>query len=152
MNFAQDTFISSTFWSEKLGPVAAIKTIQKCVENDVYSHIIKIGEQIQDLWKFYSDEYDLPINVTGIPPLSLFSFTGDNALEKHTLFTQEMLNYGFLASNSFYVLWKHNEDIINKYSLALERVFEKISLANKANNINDLLRGPVKHGTFKRLT
>ena len=152
MSAAQDTFISSTFWSEKLGPVAAIKTIQKCVENDVYSHIIKIGEQIQDLWKFYSDEYDLPINVTGIPPLSLFSFTGDNALEKHTLFTQEMLNYGFLASNSFYVLWKHNEDIINKYSLALERVFEKISLANKANNINNLLRGPVKHGTFKRLT
>ena len=152
MTAAEDSFISSTFWSEKLGPVAALTTIQKCVENNVYSHISDIGKEIQKIWLKFSNKFDLRINISGIPPLSIFSFEGEDALEKHTLFTQQMLHQGFLASNSFYVLWKHDKKILEKYSKAVEKVFEEISIASKSNNIKKYLEGPIRHSGFKRLT
>ena len=152
MSAAQDTFISSAFWSEKLGPVAALKTIKKCVKNEVYSHITDIGKEIQNIWRNNSEKFALDVNITGLPPLSVFAFKGDDALEKHTLFTQEMLNHGFLASNSFYVLWKHDSEIIKQYASAVENVFEKISSASKSNKINSFLKSPVRHSGFKRLT
>jgi len=152
MSVAQDSFISSAFWSEKVGLVAAIKTIEKCIENKVYDHVNKIGQEIQRLWIEKSEEFNLKINVFGIPPLSIFSFKGEYSIEKHTLFTQEMLKLGFLASNSFYVLWKHDDKFLKKYSKSLDIVFNKISNAEKNDNIADLIDGPLRHSGFKRLT
>ena len=40
MNSAQETFISSTNWTERIGPVAAIATINKYIKRDVSTHII----------------------------------------------------------------------------------------------------------------
>ena len=152
MNAAQNTFISSAFWSEKIGPVAALATIKKCIKYDVYSHINKIGRKIKKIWKDNSDKFGLPIEIAGIPPLSIFSFSGKDAMIKQTIFTQEMLKHGFLASNAFYVLWKHDEKIIKKYSKAIEIVFELIRNASESKSLDKILNGPVRHSGFKRLT
>jgi len=50
MDAAQDSFISSTYWTERIGPTAAIATINKMRELKVQKRLIKIGKDIQEGW------------------------------------------------------------------------------------------------------
>jgi len=48
MEAAQDSFISSTYWTDKIGPVAALATINKMQRLNVPEHLISIGKKIQE--------------------------------------------------------------------------------------------------------
>ena len=154
MDMAQKSFISSTYWTEKIGPVASIATINKMLENDVPSHLSRIGNLISNGWNKIATENDLNINILdAVPPLTTFEFdyAGDNP-ELHTLFTQEMLNRGFLASKSVYVSYSHDEQYVEQYMESVDNVFALLKKAIGENEVNDLLKGPIAHVGFKRLT
>ncbi len=51
MDRAQDKFISSTYWTERIGSAAAIATIKKHREFDVSRHLSTTGERITEGWK-----------------------------------------------------------------------------------------------------
>ena len=51
MEHAQNTFISSTFWSERSGPVAANKTLDIMERTKSWKIITEIGNEIQKKWK-----------------------------------------------------------------------------------------------------
>ena len=152
MDAAQSTFISSTYWTERIGPVASIATINKMQENNVPSHICKIGNMICVGWEKLADENNLRIHTEGISPLPTFIFEHDEGRAMHTLFTQEMLARGYLASKSVYVSYCHNEQNVERYMEDVGKVFSIIREASDKNNINELLKGPVAHAGFKRLT
>ena len=86
MQAAQDSFISSTYWTERLGPTAAIATIKKMRKYKVWEHLNIIGEKVQTGWKLAAERNNLNIQVGGIYPLSHFSFEYKNNLEMKTLF------------------------------------------------------------------
>jgi len=152
MDVAQNTFISSTYWTERIGPTAALATINKMQENNVPSHLSKIGNLIFDGWKKLGREHNLEIHVEGILPLPHFTFDHNEHLALNTLFTQEMLIRGYLASESVYVSYSHNEEHVEKYLENVNDVFGIIEKTIVENNIYDLLKGPIKHEGFKRLT
>ena len=153
MDVAQNSFISSTYWTDRIGPVASIATINKMLENNVPSHLCKIGNLISEGWKKLAEEHDLKIDIMGIPPLTTFAFGyGEDSQALLTLFTQEMLKRGFLASKSVYVSYSHNEVHIEKYLENVDEIYGIIKEAIKKNNVYDLLKGPVAHTGFKRLT
>ena len=151
MDMAQESFISSTYWTERIGPAASLATINKMLENKVPSHLCKIGNLITEGWQKIASEHNLKINVTGIPPLTTFVFDYENSLELHTLFTQEMLKKGFLVSKSVYVSYSHNEGHVDKYLRSVDEVFRLIKRAIDHDNVFDILRGPVAHAGFRRL-
>lgn len=151
MNMAQDSFISSTYWTERIGPAAAMATINKMQEKEVPTHLCKIGNLIIEVWNEIAKKHDLEINVMGIPPLPTFSFKHDSSPALHTLFTQEMLKRGFLASKAASVSYSHSEQHVEKYLKCADEVFELIKKAVDAGNALDLLRGPIAHTGFKRL-
>ncbi|MGB2841555.1 MAG: aminotransferase class III-fold pyridoxal phosphate-dependent enzyme [Halobacteriota archaeon] len=154
MDVAQGSFISSTYWTDRIGPVASIATINKMGENNVPSHLCKIGNLISDGWRKLAKEHDLKIDIMGaVPPLTTFVFEyGKNSQALHTLFTQEMLERGFLASKSVYVSYSHNEEHVEKYLENVDDIFGIIKEAIEKENVYDLLKGPVAHEGFKRLT
>jgi glutamate-1-semialdehyde aminotransferase len=154
MDKAQESFISSTYWTDRIGPVAAMTTINKMLENNVSSHLCKIGNLISEGWRKKAKEHDLKIDVMdAVPPLTTFAFDyGENSQALHTLFTQEMLERGFLASKSVYVSYSHNEEHVQKYLENVDNVFSIIKEAIEKDNVYDLLKGPVAHEGFKRLT
>jgi glutamate-1-semialdehyde aminotransferase len=152
MESAQESFISSTYWTEGIGLVASIATINKCIDNKVPEHLIAIGKQISRGWENLSKEYSLPIEIMGIPPLTTFKFISDNSQVIHTLFTQEMLERGFLASKSVYVSYSHSNRHVEDYLSKVEEVFGIIQHGIENGKINSLLKGPVAHEGFKRLT
>lgn len=152
MEAAQETFISSTYWTEAVGPTAALATIKKLKEKHVPDRLIRTGEAIQDGWKKSASKYGLNIKVFGIAPLGHFSFESDKSLVLKTLFTQLMLEKRFLATTAFYASYAHKEEDVRAYLDATDAAFERIGQAVEEGNPEEHLKGPVCHAGFKRLT
>lgn len=153
MQSAQKTFVSSTYWTERIGPVAALATIKEMKNKNVPAHLKKIGAMIGKGWKKLAGKYGLKITVLGPEALITFSFDhGKDSQAIKTLFTQEMLRRGYLASGSVYVSYAHKEQHVKKYLDAVDEVFGVIQIAIKDQKISDRLKGPIAHSGFKRLT
>jgi glutamate-1-semialdehyde aminotransferase len=153
MQAAQDTFISSTYWTEGIGPVAALATIAKYERCNIPDHLVRIGTAIQKGWvRAAAEGSGLDISVGGIPPLSHLSISGDLSLAAQTLYSQIMLEKGFLAGKSFYACYAHRDEHVEKYLDATTDAFEQIAKAMKNKNLDSLLRGPVAKPGFHRLT
>ena len=151
MQAAQSTFISSTFWTERIGPTAALKTLEVMEREKSWEIITQTGELISQRWKDLAAKHELGITTWGLPALTGFSFTSENALAYKTLLTQEMLAKGYLAGNSVYVCIEHKPDIIDGYFEAVEPVFALIKECEDGRDVNSLLKGPICHAGFKRL-
>jgi len=152
MNAAQATFISSTYWTERIGPAAALATIRKHRKDSVAKHLIMTGERIQKGWRQSSLRAGLPLEVGGIPPLSHFLIQGNQSQEAHTLFTQLMLERGFLAGKGFYATFAHDDEHIETYLNAVDDIFDVLVEAIDHGNLSERLKGPVAHSGFWRLT
>ena len=153
MNIAQDTFISSLYWTDKIGPAATLATIRKIIKNDVPTYTEKLGLRTQNIWKSAAEEIGLNIKITGpVPQLSIFAFDYPNYLEIKTVFNQEMLKRGFLTTTAFYPTLAHEGSHLDKYEHAVNEVFNIIKDAIQTNKLGLILEGPVCHDGFKRLT
>lgn len=152
MNVAQKTFISSTMWTDKLGPTAALAMIKKYKKHKVANHFTKVGKIIQEEWSQLAKKHGLDIEVSGIYALGHFSFKYKNPLILKTLFTQLMLEKGFLATTAFYASYAHKEMHIKKYFKAVDEAFAFIAMAVKKGKPEKYLKGPVCHAGFRRLT
>lgn len=152
MEAAQKTFISSTFWTERIGPSAALKTLEVMERIQSWDLITQAGIKMQNGWNEVAKNNGISISISGIPSLSTYSFNSDNALKYKTFITQEMLKKGFLASTNFYASTAHTNSDFELYFEALNDVYKVIaSCEEKSVNIDDLLEGPVCHSGFKRL-
>jgi glutamate-1-semialdehyde 2,1-aminomutase len=152
METAQRTFISSTFWTERIGPTAALKTLQVMENEKSWEGITQIGKKMQELWKALATDSNLDISVSGIPALSTYAFNYPDALKYKTFVTQEMLKKGFLASTNFYACLAHTDDYFDQYGDALHEIYEVIrDCVQELRSIDDLLDGPICHSGFKRL-
>jgi glutamate-1-semialdehyde aminotransferase len=152
MEAAQNTFISSTFWTERIGPTAALATLEVMEETKSWEVITNIGKKMTQGWQKLANDHNLEIDISGIPSLSTYSFKSNKSLEYKTFIAQEMLKKGYLASTNFYASTAHNEDNLNLYFEALNDVYSIISACEKGDKrIEDLLKGPVCHSGFKRL-
>ena len=152
MEHAQSTFISSTFWTERIGPVAALKTLEVMGKEKSWEVITRIGKEIQERWKKLAEKYSIKIKVVGIPAISVIIFESEKNLSYKTLITQEMLKSGILASNIIFVCTLHSDNILNLYFEKLDSIFALISKCeNEELFINDLLDDGVCDSGFKRL-
>lgn len=152
MERSQDSFISSTYWTERIGPVAALATIKKIRAKNVPGHLIRTGKAVRKGWETLARKNEIEIVTGGIYPLGHFLFKGEKALVLKTLFTQLMLERGFLATTAFYASYSHKEDDVVDYLKAVDESFYLIRKAIESGRPENMLKGPVCHSGFKRLT
>lgn len=152
MNTAQDSFISSTYWTERIGPVAALATIKKLQAHNVAQHLIQVGKTVKDGWMKSAARHGVKIHIGGMDPLAHFTFEGKDALVLKTLFTQEMLVRGFLSTGALYASLAHTQQVIDGYLNAVDEVYAAIAKAVESKKPSRYLKGPVCHSGFKRLT
>ena len=151
MSSAEETFVSSTFWTERIGPTAALKTLEVMEKIKSWNIITDIGLKVRNNWLDLFNKYNIESTISGIPSLSTYSFK-ENDLEIQTLITQEMLKKGFLASNRFYACIAHDNQILDSYFNAFDETLNSISeINNNKIEIINRLDGPVRHSGFKRL-
>ncbi|MBT8534590.1 aminotransferase class III-fold pyridoxal phosphate-dependent enzyme [Polynucleobacter paneuropaeus] len=151
MEAAQSTFISSTFWTERIGPAAGLKTLEVMERVKSWELITEIGLKVREGWQKLADKHQLAITHWGLPALTGFTFQSENALAYKTLITQEMLSRGFLAGNSVYACTEHSPDILEAFFNALDPIFGLIRQCEENGNVVEFLKGPICHGGFKRL-
>lgn len=151
MEAAQSTFISSTFWTERIGPSAALKTLEVMERMQSWDVITQTGLNIRKGWQLLADKHGLKIDHWGLPALTGFTFHSPNALAYKTLITQEMLAKGYLAGNSVYVCTEHTSEILDGFFEALDPIFGLIKECESGRDVMSLLKGPICHGGFKRL-
>ena len=151
MQAAQTTFISSTFWTERIGSAAGLKTLEVMERTRSWEQITQTGIEITSKWRALAEKHGLSITTDGLSALTNFSFSSPNALAYKTLITQEMLAKGYLAGTSVYVCTEHTPEIVTGYFEALDPVFSLIRECEEGRDIIALLKGPVCHAGFKRL-
>ena len=151
MEAAQTSFISSTNWTERIGPTAAIATIKKHRREQVAGHLISKGRKVQQGWSEIAQKYGISIHVGGMKPMSHFSFEGkqDNALKAY--FIQLMLEQGFLASNLYYAMYAHTDENVQAYLNAMDGAFAGIADALQKGDLREKLDGQAAQSGFKRL-
>jgi glutamate-1-semialdehyde 2,1-aminomutase len=150
---AHHSFISSTYWTEAIGPAAALATIEKMRSIDVPAHVAKVGSRVLKRWRESGSRFGLPVVVgDGFPCLAHFHFEHELSGELGTLYTQLMLERGFLAGGSIYPTLAHSDEVVALYEKAIDEVFQQIAEALQAGRVRELLKGPVAHKGFKRLT
>lgn len=151
MEAAQTTFISSTFWTERIGPTAALKTLEVMERVKSWDTITQIGLNIRQGWQQLADKHGLKIDHWGLPALTGFTFQSPNALAYKTLITQEMMAKGYLAGNSVYVCIEHTSEMIADFFALLDPIFSLVKECEDGRDVMSLLKGPVCHAGFKRL-
>jgi glutamate-1-semialdehyde 2,1-aminomutase len=152
MEAAQNTFISSTFWTERIGPTAALATLDVMEKVKSWETITATGKKVQQGWKDLAKSHNLEITSNGIPAICSYGFSSKDGLKYKTLVTQEMLKKGFLASTNFYSSTTHKQEHLEAYFNALDKIYKVISKCeNEILDINSLLEGPICHSGFKRL-
>jgi glutamate-1-semialdehyde 2,1-aminomutase len=144
MNYANSTFISSTFWTERIGSAAALKTLEVMEKIKSWKAISNLGKKIKTNWISLAKNYKIKIKVQGLNALPRFDFQNMNNLYYKTLISQEFLKKNILASNSIYICTEHSTKIFDNYFNILDSIFYKInkSIEDKIDP-KKLLNGPV---------
>ena len=151
MQSAQSTFISSTFWTERIGSVAGLATLNVMEKEKSWEIITKIGRYFQDNFKVLSDKLSVPVSINGIEALTTFSFESEHSLAYKTFFTQEMLKHGYLAGTLFYPSICHTHKIVDDYLHCAKLVLEQIREFTEGKDVYSMLSGGPCHNGFKRL-
>ena len=151
MQAAEISFISSAYWTERIGVTAALATIKKHRDLNVSEHLIRIGHLLEAGWKEAAENAGLSIRFFGMPPQRGFVFEQGNAVELTTLFTQEMLRRGFIALPRVFSTLAHTDQHVSAYMEAINEVFPILAASIAEDDVLSRLGGPVKHSHFKRL-
>lgn len=154
MASAQDSFISSTFWTERTGPTAALATLRKFAEVDGPARLTEAGAFVQATWREAGASAGLAVNVgpAEMPPLSHLGFEHPDGQAVRTLYTQLMLDRGYLDNGTFYATCAHQPELLARWSADCLDAFAELAVAVKRDRLRAELRGPVAHLGFERLT
>ena len=151
MEAAQGSWISSTFWTERIGPTAALAALAEMERTKSWEIITEIGLNNKKRWQLLADKYGLEIEQWGIPALAGYTFKSKNHLAYKTYITQEMLKKGFLAGNSLYPCIAHTPEILDNYFYELDGIFAQIRDFEDGKDVMKVLEGPICQSGFKRL-
>jgi len=151
MQAAQRTFISSTFWTERIGPAAALAALSVMREEDAPQRVHEIGTTVQDRWQALAQQTGLAITVGELPALANFTVHGLDSIAVRTFITSRMLDEGYLAGVNLYASLAHTPEILEDYFAALAPLFEQLAALDDASLLEQLPEGPAQTG-FRRLT
>jgi len=152
MESAQNTFISSTFWTERIGPTAGLATLKEMEKVKSWEIITAKGKTIKNNWKQLASNNNIDLIITGMDALATFVIESDDWLKYKTYITQSMLERNFLAANVVYSSTKHSKKILDQYFDSLDNVFKKIGDFERGiDSVDDHLISNVCQNGFKRL-
>lgn len=151
MNAASKSFISSTYWTERIGPTAALATIKKIQTEPVVEKLEKLGQEVQRIWQKAADEEGLKIEITGLPAMSYLKFLDGEANIAQSLYTQEMVRVGILASGRYYANFSQTAKNLRLFERSTQAAFAKIGAGLRSGVLTSLLLSDPARPGFGRL-
>ena len=152
MDGAHHSFISSTYWTESVGPAAALAAVRKMQRVALPAHLAWAGTTVKGIWRRCADAAGLAVRVSGgFPCMAHLHFEHPEAQAVRTLYTQQMLSRGFLAGPGYYPTLAHTDREMRLFETAVGEVFAELAAAVRTETVTQRLHGPVAHSGFRRL-
>ncbi len=151
---AAQMFISSTYWGEAVGLIAALTTLREVKKRNVPAIVQKIGEQLKSGLTGIAREVGLPAVCRGISIHPYLDFQIDDAETKSklsTLYIQEMAKRGCHGYTSFYLNASQGDSEITQTLEAARETFALLVEGLNENRLDDLLECVPKQEYFQRL-
>jgi len=143
MKSFKNTFISSTFWTENTGSVAALETLKEMKKIKSWLLISKKGRYVKKNWLRIANKHNIKIKISGLDAMPKFEFDQGNNNQLKNFLCKEMLKRGFLFKDTIYISVAHKEHILKKYLKAFDEIFGLIKIGKinkKLNSFNDFKR------------
>lgn len=143
MNEAEDSFISSSYWTDGVGTAAALAVLKKMQDLNVHQLVWEKGIKLQQALKDIARRYPhCSIEIGGMPSTPLLTFRlNENAPAAKTLYIRKMLEKGFLVSSIFYLMHAHEEkhmalllEALDQVLSAMEKIISNGALLEVAGN------------------
>ncbi|MAT16822.1 MAG: aminotransferase class III [Planctomyces sp.] len=151
MQAAQETFISSTYWTEAVGPAAALATLKRMKETDLSTKLNALGHELRYGITPIAEKFGIPLKLLGHAPITHFQYDHPQAAEIQTYITIQMLERNILAGAGFYASLAHSSQHIQRYLEAYRAIYAELQEPVEKRTVDKLLKSPVKHGGFSRL-
>ena len=152
MENAQTSFISSTFWTERSGYVAGLKTLEIMEDIKSWEIITTQGKKIKKMISRIAKNNNIKIDISGLDACPSYSINSKKWQEYKTLITQNLLKERILGANTTYTSICHNDHVIKNYEIKLNKIFNSIKkIESSEESVESYLEGPVSHSGFKRL-
>jgi glutamate-1-semialdehyde aminotransferase len=125
MAAADRLFISSTFFPNSEGFVAALKTIEILERDKVLENIWEKGDRFIEKIRALLDKYDVGAELTGVGPMFYITFEKDETgayKGKRKDFYTQLIRKGFFFSpyHHAYISFRHTEEDLNLTLTAIE--------------------------------
>lgn len=132
MAAASKLFISSTFFPNSDGYIAALKTIEILEREKVIDNIWEKGAAFIKKIQNIIDKYDVGAELSGVAPMFFITFeVGDNEIKKNkrTVFYTQLIRNGyfFTPHHHAYISYRHSEEDLNKTAVAIDNAMELVS-------------------------
>ena len=151
MNTFNNTFISSTFWSERVGPVAGLATLKEMENIKSWKIISDLGNYFREKLNKVAKKNNLEIAIEGIPSLTTYRFKKNNQKYK-TYISKKLIDKNILGTNAVYFSSSHSKKNIDLYINYLDEIFYEIKkdTLKKKNEIHDIAK-KIAFNKFERL-
>ena len=154
MEPADRMFISSSYWSDNIGLVAALTTIRELKQRNSETRFKEIGDKLIKGINEAITDVGLSGVCTGLytnPAINLDLPDDRLGSKVNTLFIQEMSSRGILCYTSFKPTLAHTEEDINLTIQAITDTLVVIQSGLKSGDIDSLLTCDIKKDPFRRL-
>ncbi len=135
MDAANNSFISSSYWTDGVGTAASLACIHKMQREGVQQQVWQLGERLQSgLREVAARHPSLQLKVGGMSCAPSLAFANP-AAKQHMI--RHMLQRGYMMSSQLYVTWSHTEAMVAAMLAALDE-----SLAIVASTPLEATQGP----------
>lgn len=128
MSAIKETFVSSTFWTERIGSAAAIATLEEMEASQAPQQVDALGRRLRQIWTDAARQHGLEISFSGLPALSLSVITGADPATFNQALTEGFLEEGFLSGHATYVSVAHEGIMQEQFNESLGNVLSKVRL------------------------
>ncbi len=153
MDKAQDSFISSSFWTESVGFAAGIATLKKIKKNKTWKHLDLMGNYLKEKINETAQSKGILLTTSNLNPIISIKFNykklNDSVI---TYVTNEMLKRNFLFSNVIFLSAAHNTKVIDLFINNLKDVFNELNIQLNKKSLNETIKNMPRSDAFIRLT
>ena len=151
MEASNRSFISSTFWSERIGFSAGLATLDEMQKIKSWEKINNLGKYYKKNLKKISNENKIKLKITGLPALTSYYINHKYSDIYHAFITQELLKYNFLGTQTLYMSTAHSKKKIDLYMNKMNDIFKTIRQNLNNKNFIKELKGPLPKKPFERM-
>jgi glutamate-1-semialdehyde 2,1-aminomutase len=153
MQAADRSFISSSYWTDGVGPAAALAVLAKARREDAFRVVWQRGEQLQAKMREVAARYPVcKVIVAGMAstPSVTFGLGGDASLAQ-TVFVRRMQQRGFLVMSTYYVMLAHRETDFSGLVAAMDETLAELAPAVGEGRLQELAQVERGEKGFARL-